>query len=121
MEKGTRTRAIAIVAAALLYLVLAVWLRPQMAGPLSGPLANLHDSLSARLQKHPGHPIDINTATAAELQQLPGVGPSMADEIIRFRRQSGPIRSAEDLLAVPRMTRRSLDRIRPYIVVDSSR
>jgi competence ComEA-like helix-hairpin-helix protein len=112
-----RTRHIAILAAIAAYLLLAIWLRPDLAGPLSGPLTDLHDSISNRFHKHPDHPIDLNTATADELQQLPGVGPSTAAQIIHFREQSGPIRKPEDLLALPRFTRRSLDRIRPYVVV----
>jgi len=91
-----------------------------MAGPLSGPLTDLHDSVSDRFHKRPARPVDLNTATAAELEQLPGVGPATAAQIIRFREQSGPIRRSEDLLAIPRITRRTLDRLRPYIVVNPS-
>ncbi|HVN08044.1 MAG TPA: helix-hairpin-helix domain-containing protein [Patescibacteria group bacterium] len=121
MEKGTRTRAIAISAVVVLYLALAIWLRPQMAGPLSGSFTNLHDSVSDHFHKRPDHPIDLNSATAEELQQLPGIGPVTAAQIIHFREVSGPIRRPEDLLAIPRITRHSLDRIRPYIVVSSTR
>ncbi|HKM89667.1 MAG TPA: helix-hairpin-helix domain-containing protein, partial [Candidatus Acidoferrales bacterium] len=113
-----KTRLIAILAAVAAYLVLAFWLRPDLAGPLSGPLTDLHDSVSDRFRKHPDHPVDLNSATAEELQQLPGVGPATAAQIIRFREQSGPFRRAEDILAIPRITRRTLDRIRPYIVVN---
>jgi competence ComEA-like helix-hairpin-helix protein len=118
MEQGTRTRVIAISGAIAAYLLLAVWMRPQMAGPLSGPLTDLHDSISDRFHKHPDHPIDLNTATPAELQELPGVGPSTAAQIIHFREQSGPIQRPEDLLALPRFTRKELERIRPYVVVN---
>jgi len=114
------TRLLAILGAIAVYLFLALWLRPEMAGPLSGPLTDLHDSVSDRFRKHPDHLIDLNTASPAELQQLPGIGPVMAAQIIRFREQSGPIRRPEDLLALPRMTRRVLDRIRPYILVNGT-
>ena len=113
-----RTRLIAISVAVAAYLVLAFWLRPELAGPLSGPLTDLHDSVSGHFRKHPDHPVDLNTASAAELEQLPGVGPATAAQIIRFREQSGPFRRPEDLLAIPRITRRTLDRLRPYIVVN---
>ncbi|HMD31214.1 MAG TPA: helix-hairpin-helix domain-containing protein [Candidatus Acidoferrales bacterium] len=118
-RRGSSTRLIAILGTLAAYLFLAIWLRPEMAGPLSGPLTDLHDSVSDRLRKHPDHPIDLNTATPAELQELPGVGPATAAQIIHFREQSGPIRRPEDLLALPRFTRKTLERIRPYVVVGS--
>lgn len=117
MEKGSRIRLVAILGLVAAYLLLAVWMRPQMAGPLAGPLADLHDSVADRFRKHPDHPIDLNTATPAELQQLPGVGPATAAQIIQFREQSGPIRRLEDLLALPRITRKTIERMRPYVVV----
>jgi competence ComEA-like helix-hairpin-helix protein len=113
------TRLIAILGVIVAYLVLALWLRPQMAGPLAGPLTDLHDSVSDHFHKHPDHPVDLNTATPWELQQLPGIGPATAAQIIRFREQSGPIQRPEDLLALPRFTRKTLERIRPYITVGS--
>ncbi|MBW2940386.1 ComEA family DNA-binding protein [Zhongshania aquimaris] len=45
--------------------------------------------------------MDINTASAEELQTLKGVGPKRAEAIIRYREEKGPIRSADDLLKVP--------------------
>jgi competence protein ComEA len=45
--------------------------------------------------------LDINTATAKELQTLKGIGPKRAEAIIRYREENGPIRSDQDLLSVP--------------------
>ena len=116
-----RNRLLALLAAVAIYLSIALWMQPGAVRRVSDSLANLRDSVSDRFHKHPDHPIDLNTATAEELEQLPGVGPAMAAQIIRFRHESGPFRRIEDLLAIPRMTRRSLDRIRPYIVVVGNR
>src|SRR5271168_2037569 len=52
-RRGSSTRLIAILGTLAAYLFLAIWLRPEMAGPLSGPLTDLHDSVSDRLRKHP--------------------------------------------------------------------
>ena len=51
--------------------------------------------------RSPGGKININTADAAALDTLPGVGPSTARKIIEYRRAKGPFSSLEDLKKVP--------------------
>jgi competence protein ComEA len=46
-------------------------------------------------------PVNLNSATATELDALPGVGPSLAGAIVEFRRQHGRFVSVEGLLDVP--------------------
>jgi competence protein ComEA len=48
-----------------------------------------------------GAPLDLNAASAAELEELPGVGPVLADRIVAYRDESGPFRSVEQLIEVP--------------------
>ena len=67
----------------------------------------------------PAKPLDVNTATVEELQRLPEIGPTTAKAIVRFREKSGPFRRVEDLLAVRGITRRRLEKLRPYITVQS--
>jgi competence ComEA-like helix-hairpin-helix protein len=77
--------------------------------------------LSAAAQKHPPeHPIDLNTATREQLQQLPAVGQSIAKSIVEFRERSGPFRRVDDLLAIRGITKQRLEKIRPYVVVNVS-
>jgi len=69
-------------------------------------------------KKHPpAQPIDLNSATAGQLQQLPGIGPTLSKAIVSLREKSGPFRRVEDLLAVPHITRRIIEKIRPYVTV----
>jgi competence ComEA-like helix-hairpin-helix protein len=65
----------------------------------------------------PAQPLDLNTATVDQLEQLPGVGPRTAKEIVKFREKSGPFRRVEDLLAIGGITKRRLEKLRPYVTV----
>jgi comEA protein len=62
--------------------------------------------------------VNINTATAQQLQLLPRIGPSTADRIIEFRKANGPFKKAEELRAVRGIGEKSLDNLRPYVVTD---
>jgi competence ComEA-like helix-hairpin-helix protein len=53
-----------------------------------------------RKKKPPLHPINLNTATATELQQVPGIGPSTAAKILNMRKSHGPVKSVDDLRAI---------------------
>ena len=77
-------------------------------------------ALAAAQKKPPAKPINLNTATIEELEQLPGVGPVTAKDIIQFRKKSGPFRSVNDLLAIRRITKARLEKIRPYVVIGPS-
>jgi competence protein ComEA len=49
----------------------------------------------------PGGKLDLNAATVAQLDTLPGIGPALASRIVEFRTQHGGFRSVEDLRQVP--------------------
>ncbi|MFZ9426004.1 MAG: helix-hairpin-helix domain-containing protein [Ilumatobacteraceae bacterium] len=65
----------------------------------------------------PVFPIDLNTATAADLDALPGIGPSTAAAIIRQRESTGPFASVDSLLDVPGIGRSKLEAIRGLVRV----
>ncbi len=60
--------------------------------------------------------IDLNRASAAELESLPGVGPVLAERIVAYRTDRGPFTEVEDLLDVPGIGEAKLDQMRPAIV-----
>jgi competence protein ComEA len=62
--------------------------------------------------------IDINAASAAELELLPGIGPSLAQKIIEYRERYGPFTKPEDLLRVSGIGPAKLQAIYDLIVVN---
>lgn len=62
-------------------------------------------------------PVNINTATSEELQQVPGIGPATAEKILRMRKSVGRFKSVDDLLAIKGIGRSRLQKMRPYLTV----
>lgn len=65
--------------------------------------------------------VDLNAADRAELMQVPGVGPSLADAILTHRRDRGPFAAVDDLHAVKGIGGKTLDKIRPFVTVDGGK
>ena len=63
-------------------------------------------------------PLNLNTATAKDLQVLPGIGPKIADRIVKYREKNGPFSSVDDLKAVKGIGDKKLEKIRPFLKVD---
>jgi competence protein ComEA len=63
-------------------------------------------------------PIDINKASAADLRELPGIGPKLSQAIVD-EREKAPFKSVDDLRRVHGIGAKTLDRLRPYVTVGS--
>jgi len=72
---------------------------------------------STSTSRLPPAPVDINRATAAELDALPGVGPATAAAIVAWRQEHGDFRRVDDLGAVPGIGTTRLQRLRPFLRV----
>jgi len=59
--------------------------------------------------------VDINTASAADLEKVPGIGPALSKRIIDYREKNGPYSSVEDLLKIQGIGEKSLARFRGYL------
>lgn len=64
-----------------------------------------------------GQLLDLNTATAGQLEALPGIGPSLAQAIVEHRTRHGRFRSVDDLLEVPGIGPAKLGAVRPLVRV----
>ncbi len=62
--------------------------------------------------------VNVNTATPAELQLLPGVGEARASALIALRKQRGGFKSIDELKDVKGIGDAGLDRMRPYVRLD---
>lgn len=62
--------------------------------------------------------IRLNSATAAELERLPGIGKVLAERIVKHRNNFGLFRRLEHLMIVPGISERKFRELRPYVRLD---
>ena len=87
------------------------------AGPAARPPDGAPDAkpvLGAKKIAQLTGPIDVNRASAAELQRLPGIGPKLSERIVE-ERLKGPFKSVEDLRRVSGIGPKTVERLRNYV------
>ena len=97
-------------AALLLMAIVGLMIRDRHLGPPVTEVINNGDIQPYR--------VNINAATADELRLLPGVGPSKADEIVKYRQVHGPFASVADLAHVPRIGTKLAASVAPYVTAE---
>jgi competence protein ComEA len=65
--------------------------------------------------------ININTASSAELESLPRIGPKVAQRIIDYRTQNGPFKKVEDLLKVQGIGEKIFNQLKDQITVGETK
>jgi comEA protein len=66
-------------------------------------------------------PINLNTATVAQLDALPGVGTSTAQRIVEYRQKNGPFKKIEELMNVKGIGEKSFLKLKPLITVSADK
>ena len=64
-----------------------------------------------------GTPINLNTATVAQLETLPGIGKSTAERILEYRQKNGGFKKVEDLMNVRGIGEKSFLKMKALITV----
>ena len=67
--------------------------------------------------QQPGGKVNINSATAGDFENLPGIGPVLAQKIVDYRDQHGPFRSIQDLMKVSGIGQKKFDSLQAYVTV----
>jgi competence ComEA-like helix-hairpin-helix protein len=82
------------------------------------PPAKASDGPTSRKKPPPSAAIDVNRATVAELQKLPGIGPTLAGRIVE-KRQQRPFAGVEELRKVKGIGPKTYEALRPHVTVGS--
>ncbi len=77
----------------------------------NGDSANKKSSVKSEL-------VNINTADSSELQSLPGIGATIAKNIVEYRKENGNFETIEDLKNVSRIGDKTFDKLKDLITVD---
>ncbi len=64
--------------------------------------------------------LDLNRATQLEFERLPGIGPSLARQLVDHREKYGPYRRIEDLQKVKGIGAKRFERLMPFVTVSTS-
>ena len=66
-------------------------------------------------------PINLNTATVAQLESLPGIGKATAERILEYRQKNGSFKKVEDLMNVRGVGEKSFLTLKPLVTVTATK
>ena len=104
---------LAVAAMAVLPAAAAQQAKAPSAAPAKSPRA-------AKPAAAPTSPVNLNTATQAQLEALPGVGPKAAQRILDYRKQNGSFKKVEDLMNVKGFGEKTFLKLKPMLTVDKA-
>jgi len=87
--------------------------------PEAQDLRRRADSIMLVRDEQAKAPVNINTATSRELERLDGIGPVLAQRIVDYREANGSFHSLEELMDVPGIGPKKLEKMRERCVIES--
>lgn len=88
-----------------------------IAGPLVALAQQAPPATPPKPSVQPQAPVNLNTATKADLEKLPGIGPSMAQRILDYRQKNGAFKKVEELMNVQGIGEKSFLQLRTLVTV----
>jgi competence ComEA-like helix-hairpin-helix protein len=89
---------------------------------LTGMIAAQSDeqgrAIPVQVADKPLEPMDLNKATLEQLDALPGIGPAKAQAILETRRARRGFKRIDELLDVPGIGVKTLDKLKPYLIIE---
>jgi competence protein ComEA len=76
---------------------------------------------AAAAQASSSAPVNLNTASAVQLEALPGIGKATAERIVEYRQKSGGFKKAEDLMNVRGIGEKNFLKLKPLVTVGSAK
>lgn len=88
----------------------------------SGPTGFAHEPSAALRSETPARvaaaPLNLNSATAEQLDDLPGIGPALAERIIAYRAEHGAFTRVDQLNDVKGIGEKTLEKLRPQLTLE---
>jgi competence protein ComEA len=94
-------------------MVLAVWLAGAPMAQAAGAPQDAADTKPA------GAAVNLNTASAAQLEAVPGIGAKMAQRIVEYRQKNGAFKKIEELMNVKGIGEKSFLKLKAHITVSA--
>lgn len=113
MKRKQKLFPVLFAAAAALFLAVALFLAYKPTDPIPPVLRTLSPSSPGGAYR-----LNLNDATAAELESLPGIGPVLAANILAWREENRFFISMEDLLEVDGIGKKTCENLEPYITFE---
>ncbi len=66
-----------------------------------------------------GQVVNVNTASAADFEALPGIGPKLAARIVDYRQKNGPVKKIEDLINFQGLGEKNFLKLKPQLTLGS--